>query len=70
MVAGQTASVEAKLDVESVNLEVLVTAERAAGEVEAVNRERIADDIVQVLPADAFRRLRLAIHFRARQGVR
>ncbi len=57
VVAGQTASVEAKLDVESVNLEVLVTAERAAGEVEAVNRERIADDIVQVLPADVIRSL-------------
>ena len=57
VVAGQTAGVEAKLDVESVNLEVLVTAERAAGEVEAVNRERIADNVVQVLPADVIRSL-------------
>jgi len=54
---GGIASLDVKLAVASVNLEVLVTAERAAGEAEAVNRERIADDIVQVLPADVIRSL-------------
>src|SRR5438477_5385896 len=55
--AGQAASVEAKLEVESQNLKVLVTAERASGEAEAVNRELTADNIVQVLPADVIRSL-------------
>ncbi len=55
--AGQTQSVDTKLEVQSVNLEVLVTTERAAGEAAAINRERIADDIVQVLPADVIRSL-------------
>ncbi len=55
--AGQTANVDAKLDVESQNLKVLVTAERASAEAEAVNRERTADNIVQVLPADVIRSL-------------
>ena len=41
----------------SVNTEVLVTAERVAGEAEAVNRERSADNIVQILPADVIRSL-------------
>ena len=51
VVAGQTASLDTKMEVESVNLQVLVTADRAAGEAEAVNRERNADNIVQVLPS-------------------
>jgi TonB-dependent receptor len=55
--AGKTLSVEAKLKVSSVNTEVLVTAERVAGEAEAVNRERTADNVVQVLPADVIRSL-------------
>src|SRR6266850_1902055 len=55
--AGQAASVEAKLDVEAQSLEVLVTAERASGEAEAVNRELVADNIVQVLPAEVIRSL-------------
>jgi hypothetical protein len=50
--AGQTANVEAKLAVESANLEVLVTAERASGEAEEVNRQRTADNILQVLTSD------------------
>src|SRR5437899_1373993 len=57
VVAGQTANVEVRLEVESQNLQVLVTAERAYGEAEAVNRERSADNIVQVLPADVIRSL-------------
>ncbi len=55
--AGQAASVDAKLDVESQNLKVLVTAERASGEAEAINRELTADNIVQVLPSDVIRSL-------------
>ena len=55
--AGQSANADAKLEVQSQNLEVLVTAERASGEAEAVNREITADNIVQVLPADVIRSL-------------
>ena len=55
--AGQTASVDAKLDVESQSLEVLVTADRAAGEAEEINRERTADNVVQVLSSDVIRSL-------------
>ena len=55
--AGQAASVDAKLEVESQNLKVLVTAERASGEAEAVNRELTADNIVQVLPSEVIRSL-------------
>ena len=46
-----------KLSLASVNTEVSVTAERVAGEAEAVNRERSADNIVQILPADVIRSL-------------
>jgi len=55
--AGQLTVVEAKLDVLSQNQEVLVTADRAAGEAEAINRERTADNIVQVLTSDVIRSL-------------
>jgi TonB-dependent receptor len=55
--SAQPATVEAKLTPSSLNTEVLVTAERAAGEAEAVNRQRSADNIVQVLPADVIRSL-------------
>lgn len=55
--AGKAASVDVKLGVESQNLQVLVTAERASGEAEAVNREVTADNIVQVLPAEVIRSL-------------
>jgi TonB-dependent receptor len=55
--ANQTANVEAKLAVESVNLQVLVTAERPSAEAEAVNVERTADNIVQILPAEVIRSL-------------
>ena len=49
--AGQTATVDAVLKVASQNDQVLVTAERLLGEAEAINIERMADDIVQVLPS-------------------
>ncbi|HEY4818618.1 MAG TPA: TonB-dependent receptor [Candidatus Acidoferrum sp.] len=49
--AGQTVNVDAVLKVASVNDQVMVTAERLVGEAEAINIERMADDIVQVLPS-------------------
>jgi len=52
--AGKTVSVDASMQVSSMRNEVLVTAERASGEAEAVNRERTADNIVQVLPNEVF----------------
>jgi TonB-dependent receptor len=57
VVSGQVAAMEARLDVESENLRVLVTAERPSGEAEAVNRELTADNIVQVLPSEVIRSL-------------
>jgi TonB-dependent receptor len=57
VVAGQVANVDAKLEVGSQNLEVLVTAERASGEAEQINREITADNIVQVLSSDVIRSL-------------
>ncbi|HWX53539.1 MAG TPA: TonB-dependent receptor [Verrucomicrobiae bacterium] len=48
---GQTASADALLKVASKADEVLVTAEQVSGEAEAINIERTADNIVQVLPA-------------------
>lgn len=50
--AGQTANADAKLAVASQNLEVLVTADRASGEAEEVNRQRTADNVLQVLTSD------------------
>ena len=49
--AGQTANVNAVLKVASVNDQVMVTAERLQGEAEAINIERMSDEIVQVLPS-------------------
>src|SRR5580692_9137403 len=46
--AGQTAGIEATMEVGSQNLQVLVTADRAAGEAEELNRQRTADNVVQV----------------------
>ena len=57
VVTGQVATVDIKLEVASQNEEVFVTAERAAGEAEAINRERSADNVIQVLPADVIRSL-------------
>jgi TonB-dependent receptor len=50
--AGQTATADAQMAVSSVKNEVLVTAERASGEAEEVNRQRSADNILQVLTND------------------
>src|ERR1700681_591641 len=49
--SGQEINVDALVEVASVSDQVLVTAERAQGEAEAINIERTADNIVQVLPA-------------------
>jgi TonB-dependent receptor len=50
VVAGQTATLNASLQVASRTDQMIVTAERLQGEAEAINVERTADDIVQVLP--------------------
>jgi TonB-dependent receptor len=55
--AGQTANLEAKLQVKSQNESILVTAPRVTGEAEAVNIERSADNLVQVLPSEVIRSL-------------
>ena len=55
--AGTTASVEATLDVQFETQTELVTAPRATGEAEALNTERTAPNIVQVLPAEVIRSL-------------
>jgi len=47
--AGQTLTADAKMEVSSQRDEVLVTAERPSGEAEQVNRQRTADNILQVL---------------------
>lgn len=49
---GETAKVEAVLQVGTVSEEVVVKAERQRGEEEALNRERTADNVLQVLPYD------------------
>jgi TonB-dependent receptor len=49
--AGETVNVDAEVQLASVSDQVLVTAGRAQGEAEAINIERTADNIVQVLPA-------------------
>ena len=49
--AGQNVNVDATLKIASVNDQVMVTAEQVGGEAEAINIERMADNIVQVLPS-------------------
>src|SRR5437868_3307340 len=49
---GQVARVEAVLKVATKSEQVMVYAERAHGEAEAINRERTSDNILQVLPAE------------------
>jgi len=50
--AGQSARLDPVLQVASQSASVLVTAERPRGEAEQINRERTADNIVQVLSAE------------------
>src|SRR5713226_2768823 len=51
-VAAGVTTADAVLDIETVNQQVIVRGERERGEVEAINREMNADNIVQVLPAE------------------
>jgi TonB-dependent receptor len=48
---GKTANADVVLKVASQSDQVMVTAERLQGEAEAINIERLSDNIVQVLPA-------------------
>ena len=57
VVGGQTTTVDAKLQPSSQSEQVLVTADRAAGEAEEINRQRAADNVVQVLTSDVIRSL-------------
>jgi TonB-dependent receptor len=57
VIAGKGASADAVLSVAGVTEQVVVVAERVQGEAEAVNVERTADNIVQVLPAEVIRSL-------------
>ena len=50
--AGQRENLNAELHVATVNQQILVSGERERGEVEALNREINADNIVQVLPSE------------------
>jgi len=55
--AGQTVNVDAKLQLGSEKQTISVVAPREGGEAEAINVERTADNIVQVLPAEVIRSL-------------
>jgi hypothetical protein len=50
--SGGVENVDLGLEIETVSEQVIVRGERERGEVEALNRERTADNIVQVLPAE------------------
>lgn len=52
VIAGQVTHVEPAVQVASTNESVTVTAEPVHGQAEAINRERTAENIVQVLPSD------------------
>src|SRR5256885_1274313 len=55
--AGETARADTTLHVGSNEQEVIVTAERAHGEADALNREKSADNLLQVLPSEVIRSL-------------
>jgi TonB-dependent receptor len=55
--SGQAANVDTVLNVAGVTEQVMVTADRVLGEQEAINVQRTADNIVQVLPAEVIRSL-------------
>jgi TonB-dependent receptor len=57
LAAGQVVVLDVKLELQTQNEQVFVSAERVSAEAEAVNRERSADNIVQVLPDDVIRSL-------------
>ena len=57
LAAGENKAIEVKMKVSSQSDSVIVTAERPHGEAEAINRTRMADNILQVLPAEVIRSL-------------
>jgi TonB-dependent receptor len=57
LTAGENKVMEVKMKVSSQSDSVIVTAERPHGEAEAINRTRMADNILQVLPAEVIRSL-------------
>jgi TonB-dependent receptor len=52
VIAGQTAVADIKMEVASQREQILVTDQSVSGEAEAVNRERTADNILQVMTSD------------------
>jgi len=50
--AGQTTTLDVTMHVSSRNEEILVTADSVSGEAEAINRERTADNVLQVMTSD------------------
>ncbi len=50
--AGKTLNLNLKLEVASESEEIMVTADRAHGEADAINQTRTADNIINVLPAE------------------
>lgn len=54
---GKTVNIDVRLEVQSQSLQVLVTAARPSAEAAAINEERTANNIVQVLPANVIRSL-------------
>jgi TonB-dependent receptor len=52
VMAGRVTEIDAVLKIGSVNQEVVVRGERERGEIEALNIERTADTIIEVLPAE------------------
>ena len=55
--SGESTTVSLQLQVESENQSVLVTAGSASAEVEAVNEERAADNLIQVMPTETITNL-------------
>jgi hypothetical protein len=55
--AGQSVKIEVSLSIPSQTAEVLVTALRPSAEAAAINLQRTADNIVQILPAEVIRSL-------------
>jgi TonB-dependent receptor len=55
--SGQVANVNVVLNVSSESQNIIVTAERAHGEAEAINQTRTSDNVLNVLPAEVIRSL-------------
>jgi TonB-dependent receptor len=50
--AGQTTTLDVTMQVSSQNEQILVTAQSVSGEAEAINRERTADNVLQVMTSE------------------